>query len=346
MFIAVLFILMLLMVAFSFLEDERPIVKWSVYMTAVIIITLMAGLRPIGIDKDSLNYLGYYWGTSDDIVENSFLYIAEFVRYVFDDVQWIFIIYALIAIPLKCFAFTKLSNEVFLVLAVYMCNFMILHDMTQIRIGAGMAFVFWGFYYLIQGKRWPFVILTLVASFLHVSALLLLLIVFFRNNELKKWHRIVMAIIPLVTLLTVSVNIDVVALIPFDFIQSKLQIYEELRDSGVAGDERLNLLNAASLLKLLVFYLLLWKYDLLKEKCSYLTLLLKTYVLSYFCLGIFSFMAILATRVSEVFGFVEILMIPLIVHLFEPKWLARIFVLVFVVGIFLLNIVYAQLLVI
>ena len=102
---------MLLMVTFSFFEEERPLVRWSVFISAIIVITLMAGLRPIGIDKDSYNYVGYYWGTSDDIVEQSFIYISNFVRVIFDDVRWVFIIYAFIAIPLKCFAFTKLSDE-------------------------------------------------------------------------------------------------------------------------------------------------------------------------------------------------------------------------------------------
>ena len=344
MFVAVLFVLMLLMVSFSFFEDERPVVRWSVYITAIIIITLMAGLRPIGIDKDSYNYVGYYLGTSDETVENSFLYISDFVRYTFDDVQWVFIIYALIAIPLKCFVFTKLSNDFFMLMAVYMCNFMMLHDMTQIRIGAAMAFVFLGFYYLVNDKKILFIILTLIASFFHISAILILLILLFRNNDLKGWHRIFLAVIPFITFLAVALNIDIVSLIPFDFIQSKLQIYENLRDKGITGDEKVNLLKPALIVKLMAYYLVLWKYNVLKEYCPYLTRLIKIFAFSYFCYGLLSFMPILAQRVNELFCFVEICMVPLLIHSVAPRWAGRVFVLVYTIGIFVGNLVFAELL--
>jgi hypothetical protein len=344
MFVAVLFVLMLLMVSFSFFEDERPIVRWSVYITAIMIITLMAGLRPIGIDKDSYNYVGYYLGTSDETVENSFLYISDFVRYTFDDVQWVFIIYALIAIPLKCFVFTKLSNDFFMLMAVYMCNFMMLHDMTQIRIGAAMAFVFLGFYYLVNDKKILFIIFTLIASFFHISAILILLILLFRNNDLKGWHRIFLAVIPFITFLAVALNIDIVSLIPFDFIQSKLQIYENLRDKGITGDEKVNLLKPALIVKLMAYYLVLWKYNVLKEYCPYLTRLIKIFAFSYFCYGLLSFMPILAQRVNELFCFVEICMVPLLIHSVAPRWAGRVFVLVYTIGIFVGNLVFAELL--
>lgn len=344
MFVAVLFILMLLMVTFSFFEEERPLVRWLVFISAVIIVTLMAGLRPIGIDKDSYNYVGYYWGTSDETVENSFLYISTLVRTLFDDVQWVFIIYALIAIPLKCFVFTKLSNDFFLLMAVYMCNFMMLHDMTQIRIGAAMAFVFLGFYYLVNDRKLSFILLTIIASFFHISAILILLILLFRNNEMKVWHRIVLAVIPFITFLTVALNIDIVTLIPFDFIQSKLAIYEQLRDKGITGDEKVNLLKPALLVKLTAYYFVLWKYNILKEYCPYLTRLLKIFAFSYFCYGLLSFMPILAQRVNELFCFVEICMVPLIIYAITPKWVGRVFVMIYTIGIFVGNLVFAELL--
>lgn len=344
MFVTTLFILTLLMVAFSFFEDEHPIVRWSVFVLLVAIITVMAGFRPIGIDKDSLNYYGYYLGYADDIVESSFIYIAEFVKYQLDDVQWVFVIYAFIAIPLKCFAFTRLSREYFLLLAVYMCNFMLLHDMTQIRVGAAMAFVFLGFSFFVEKKVWHFVLLVLIGSFFHISVILILLILLFKNNELKVWHRVVLSLIPVVTFLSVIINIDVVSLIPFEFIQSKLEIYEQLRDKGITGDEKVNLLKPALLVKLVAYYFVLWKYDIIKEQCSYTTILLKTFALSYFCYGLFSFIPILAQRLNELFCFVEICMVPLVIYAVAPKWVGRVFVMVYVIGIFIGNMVFAELL--
>ena len=184
-------------------------VRWVVFTTLVVVLTLMAGLRPIGIDKDSWQYYAYYLGKFDDMVEYSFILISDIVRVAFGDVRGVFFIYALIAIPLKCYVFTKLSNEIFLLLGVYMSNFLILHDMTQIRVGAAMAFIFLGFYYLTQGRRWPCFFLILIATAFHVSAVLMLAILIFRNVELRSWHRIVLALIPFLALTSVFFDVNV-----------------------------------------------------------------------------------------------------------------------------------------
>lgn len=344
MFVAILTFLLLLTAAFSFLVDERPMVRWVVFTLVVVVLTLMAGLRPIGIDKDSWQYYAYYLGKFDDMVEYSFILISDIVRVAFGDVRSVFFIYALIAIPLKCYVFTKLSNEIFLLLGVYMSNFLILHDMTQIRVGAAMAFIFLGFYYLTQGRRWPCFFLILIATAFHVSAVLMLAILIFRNVELRSWHRIVLALIPFLALTSVFFDVNVSTLIPIEFIQSKLEVYEDLKEKGLVEAEKINIFNAAIMLKIAVYYFLLWKYDVVKQYCPYLTLLLKIFALSYVCLGVFNFLAVLACRINELFGFVEILMVPLIIHAISPKYVARVLLLIYMVGIFLLNVMYAELL--
>ena len=344
MFVAILTFLLLLTAAFSFLVDERPMVRWVVFTTLVVVLTLMAGLRPIGIDKDSWQYYAYYLGKFDDMVEYSFILISDIVRVAFGDVRGVFFIYALIAIPLECYVFTKLSNEIFLLLGVYMSNFLILHDMTQIRVGAAMAFIFLGFYYLTQGRRWPCFFLILIATAFHVSAVLMLAILIFRNVELRSWHRIVLALIPFLALTSVFFDVNVSTLIPIEFIQSKLEVYEDLKEKGLVEAEKINIFNAAIMLKIAVYYFLLWKYDVVKQYCPYLTLLLKIFALSYVCLGVFNFLAVLACRINELFGFVEILMVPLIIHAISPKYVARVLLLIYMVGIFLLNVMYAELL--
>ena len=344
MFVAILTFLLLLTAAFSFLVDERPMVRWVVFTTLVVVLTLMAGLRPIGIDKDSWQYYAYYLGKFDDMVEYSFILISDIVRVAFGDVRGVFFIYALIAIPLKCYVFTKLSNEIFLLLGVYMSNFLILHDMTQIRVGAAMAFIFLGFYYLTQGRRWPCFFLILIATAFHVSAVLMLAILIFRNVELRSWHRIVLALIPFLALTSVFFDVNVSTLIPIEFIQSKLEVYEDLKEKGLVEAEKINIFNAAIMLKIAVYYFLLWKYDVVKQYCPYLTLLLKIFALSYVCLGVFNFLAVLACRINELFGFVDTLMVPLIIHAISPKYVARVLLLIYMVGIFLLNVMYAELL--
>lgn len=344
MFVLAIFCIMSLAVSFSFLEDEKEKTRVVTFFSCVLFLTLLAGFRPIGIDKDSLQYYGYYLGDTHEFVEYSFIVIRNISEFLFSDVRGVFLLYAILAIPLKCYVFTKLSTDYFLLLAVYISNFYVLHDLTQIRVGVAVACVITGFYFLINKKRWYCLLLILIATLFHYSAFIALIFFLFRNNELKVWHRYILAAIPFLTLSCGILNIDIISLLPIEYLQERLEVYERLRDKGVAGDEQLNLLNAAIVLKLMVFYFLLWKYDIVKEKCKYLTLLLKIFALSYFCLGIFSFMAVLASRVSEFYCFVEILMVPLIIHAFEPKWVGRLLIFIYVTGIFLLNVVYAELL--
>lgn len=344
MFVFAILFLLLLVALFSFIENEKPSTRWIVFAVVVFALTLLAGFRPIGIDKDSLQYYGYFVNGTNDFVEESFIIIANISEFLFSDARGVFLIYALLAIPLKCFVFTKLSTEYFLLLAVYLSNFFVLHDLTQIRVGVAMAFVFAGFYFVTLGRRYLFVFFILIATCFHYSAIIAIVILFMRIKELKKWMLVVLGIVPVLTISCGMLNIDMVSMLPIEYLQDRLEVYERLRDKGVAGDEELNLFNAAIMLKLMVFYFLLWKYNIIKEKCSYLPLLLQLFALSYLCFGLFSFMAVLASRVSELYCFVEILMVPLIIHAFEPKWVGRLFVLVYCVGIFLINVVYAELL--
>lgn len=344
MFVFVLLLILILVAGFSFLENEKPATRFVVYASVVLVLVLMAGFRPVGIDKDSLQYYGYFLYGANDYVEPSFILISNITEFLFSDVRGVFLIYALLAIPLKCFAFTRLSNEFFLLLAVYLSNFYILHDLTQIRIGVSFAFIFIGFYHLTKGDRMKYFLMVLVATFFHYSAIVTLVLLFFRNKELKTWMLIILWLLPIGTLAYGMLNIDIISLLPIDYLQERLEVYESLRDKGLAGDEKLNLLNAAIVLKLMVYYFLLWKYNIIKEKCNYLPLLLQSFAMSYLCLGLFSFLAVLGARVSEIFCFVEILMVPLIIHAFEPKWVGRLFILIYAVGIFLINVMYAGLL--
>ena len=61
----------------------------------------------------------------------------------------------------------------------------------------------------------------------------------------------------------------------------------------------------------LFVYILLWKYDVIKEKTSIISLLLKIYALSIVSLIVLTPLPVLSFRVSELYGVVEIILIPL-----------------------------------
>ena len=62
------------------------------------------------------------------------------------------------------------------------------------------------------------------------TAILAFLMLLFRNNDMKIWHRVVLAFAPCMAFASVLYNIDFISLIPFGFVQDKLLLYEEIKD--------------------------------------------------------------------------------------------------------------------
>lgn len=106
--------------------------------------------------------------------------------------------------------------------------------------------------------------------------------------------------------------------IPIPDIQDKLDMYNSLQGSGIEWMDKINVFNLVFLVKVLIFYIMLWKYDLLKLRNEYFPILLKIYCLSLFVFPAFSFFPVAAFRMSEYYGVVEIIFFPLLIYITKP----------------------------
>ena len=113
---------------------------------------------------------------------------------------------------------------------------------------------------------------------------------------------------------------------------------EKIKDNGVVDTESVNLLSVKYLAKLLVYYFVLWKYDILQKRTPYLAFWMKAYACSLLSYAVLSFIPTFAFRISEVLGVVEVAIIPFLIYTVRPQAVGRAFVSVYCLALLLYNV--------
>lgn len=333
MITTVALLLVVLTVAFlCYFETPGDRVTKILYWIFVALLWLIAAWRPVGVDKDSINYMMMYlnpaYGTESTTVEYSFKLIVQAVRFLFNDVRALFVIYAVLSIFVRGYALQKLSGHMLLGLLIWGCHFFVLHDMTQIRVAVSSAFLLLGIFFLTEKRRRAFLLCFLVALFFHYSALLMLPLVVLSGGRVGRREMYVLAgIIPLMYVLLLA-GIDPILSLPIPYIQEKVEIYEKARQMGIM-DENVNIFGATFMARVMVYYFVLWKYRFIVEKVPAVSVMVRVYAFSLCSFLLFSGFSIFAARISEFYGVVEIALLTTLVYAFRPPVVGRTLVVVY-----------------
>ena len=341
-----LILLLFCIVSFlSFLKFEKKTAK-IVFLLIGWLLFLLAAFR----DGNAVRHYGAYveiYNNSSFNIENAFKTIAWIVRYVFlDNVLFLFIIYALLGVGIKYKAIVELTPLCFLSLVIYIGNFYILHELTQIRVGVAAGFLLLCIKPIYERNIRKFLIFSTCAVLFHYSALIVFPLWFLKGNKINKY--IYAAIIPLSYVfyfLHVNIVELFIRLLPIEYIQQKYNIYKLLQEQNVSGFNRINVFNYVFLAKCIIFYIILWKSRLVQMQNKYISILLKIQSFSLASFVLFSAMPVFAFRISELFGIVEIVTIPFIYYIFNPKSLSKIIVVFIGLCLLLINIFYNKLIV-
>lgn len=341
MFILVLlFLLFFVAVMSSFLYDDSDQAGWKTYFSMALVLVLMATFRPVGLDFDSENYVDMYNGDSLILAENSFVLISDFAYYACHSYRVMFFIYALLGISVKFLAIKRLTPLFFMSILVYLSYYYILHDLTQIRAGVASAFFLFSLTYLHDKRRGMALLMMLVSVFFHYSSLAYLPLLVFSSSALSKLERwILVLIVPAAYLIYFS-GINLIMSIPIPFVGEKLELYQNLQSEGAMEIDNVNVFNMVLLVKIALYYVLLWKYEIIKEYVPIVSLLLRIYVLSIASLIVLSPLPVFAFRVSELYGVVEIVLFPLLYYVLKPEWISRLVVTMFALMMISINLFY------
>ena len=315
--IYLLTIILLITCILAFIEERLPEYKWYLYILLGGILITMAALKPIGIDNDSGTYEIYFLHWDDPVfsvlVEPSFLFISQLLNHITHNVHWIFLFYASIGLTLKLQAIKKLTPLVFLAMAVYVSNYFILHEFTQLRASIASGILLLSVKPIAEGRRKRATLYMLVAMVFHYSSAALFPLLLLNNKEMNLQQRVVWALV-----------------IPFGYV---------LWITGISI-----VFNLVYLVKILIYYFILYFYDTISGNNKYLPLLLKMEGLSLFCFSGLSAIPILAFRISELYGIVEVVLFTCVFYTVNPKWLGKLTVIIIALALFAINVFYNDIL--
>ncbi|MEG4931347.1 EpsG family protein [Microcoleus sp. F10-B2] len=295
-------------------KDSR--VSTALAVLSALGLVLFAGLREIGIDQDSYGYLLYYNlsdGRMSLSAEPTFVLMARIVRFISEDSGFrvLLVFYAFLGVLIKMWAISKISENFWLAFLTYFSYFFFLHEFTQIRAGVASGLVLLSLYWVYHRNLRMFLVIIAIASVFHFSALVALPIYLLRNN-FNLYIKIMIAIAIPLGLLFRGINFNFALVLPSELIASKIEVYTKLSESA---DLRLNIFNLFYLVKYVLLYLLLIFSDRIARRAKYFPLMLQMYALSMFFYIALSFNTAFAMRISEIFGVVEVVLIPTLIYI-------------------------------
>ena len=312
-------LLFIIIVSLIFLEEYLGDSNKYAYWGLCIILILFCAFRTIGVDPDSETYEEIFKSNENNpklLVEFSFLFLSEILKGFTDDIHYLFLIYAILGITIKFYALRQLSPWYFLPLVIYFGNYFILHDFIQIRAGVASAMLLLAIKPLSEGNKKRAIVYFLIANVFHYSSLVFYPILFFSNNLSKIWKYALIAIMPVGAILFL-LRIDFLSALPIPYIQEKVDMYKTLTETGFFKE--LTLKNVPLWIQYTIILYLLYFYDTILEKCPALPLLLKITAYSMFFFFALSSISVVAGRLQELLGIVELALFPYIFYTLRPQ---------------------------
>jgi hypothetical protein len=303
--------------------------KAEPYVFPIIFLTLFlfAAFRGTYIGPDYINYLmnfrkllsthnEYFTFKRMAIYEPSYYLIpllaktisAQYYSYI------TFAIFAFLGVYFKMRAF-YLSNSFFLSIVLYFGTYFFLHEMAQIRAGVAAGIFLLSIDYIYNRQFAKYCLCILCACFFHYSAIFFLPAYFLRPGTFKKRNYSILLISAcLLSLLGVNLlNPSLLTFIP------KISLYLEMAEREKLYST-LKIWNSPGfLINLFVTFLLLYKSKLLETKNKYFFFMLKLNIVSILILLTLASIPVLAGRVSQLLGIIQLVLFPTLIYAFGKK---------------------------
>lgn len=321
--ISTVFFIFFVVLFISFFPIKFRVINNTIIIAVGLVLILIAGLRDNDVASDYSVYM-MFWQQRDltGLVEQSFIWIRQLLK---DDLSlpsiYLFLVYAIIGVGTKIYAINKISPYPFLCILVYIGHYYILHDLTQIRIGAGAGFFLIAIYYKTQQNLRLTILFLCIATFFHYSAAVGFILLFLNNKSVKFYY----FLIPLGYLLYFF-NTQVEFNIPIPYIQQKIDIYKEMKKYGLNKSDEINLFNFVLLARILIVYFLFYCSKKISQHYEYIYLFVKIYCISLFAFVFLADNPSFSFRIQEFLGIIEIVLIPLLAFAFTRRFWGKLLV--------------------
>ncbi|RYE13972.1 MAG: EpsG family protein [Rickettsiales bacterium] len=314
------------------------------YIFALIILISIAAFRSPSSNNDYKEYVYYYNNLSSltlQQVEPTFIVIANISKVVFGSPIGLFIIYSILGVSLKGLAFFKLTKFYLLSLLLYVSFYFLLHEMTQIRVGVASAILLLSIPFMYDRKLWIFFLLCIVGICFHYSFLAFPLCYFLDTKKLNvKIYLIVIGCGIVARLLSIS-PLTLISTLNLEAVFPKIQGYQLLLAQDV--NSRINLFDKLFLLRVLILLFFIWKWHVIYKYNQYAVILIKLYAISVIMYIVLSDLPVVGIRMRELFGIVEVILIPLSLYVIKPRYVSVLITVIFALVMLSIELINTQL---
>jgi hypothetical protein len=339
--IAIILLLFFFIAFLSFFNLKKKL-KTYIYFILSILFILYASFRDGNTVNDYYVYVRMFEDNLTIAVEYSFILISSIVKLIFgNNVIFLFIIYATLAVSIKFYAIKRLTPYIFCALLIYLSDFYILHELTQMRVSVACSVLILSVIHLYEKKK-IFFLDVAIATFFHATAIIMILLWFLNVKKINPLVWLGLILFSYIIYYFQVNFIHLVAWLPLSSIQAKLEAYNALSMVDKKG-EGINVFSLYHIGKIIIFVLLLFNADKIARKNQYIYTCLKIMGLSLFCWVALSSLMVVAMRVSEFWGVIDIVLFPSLIYLFKQKVIPNILI-VSIAGVLMyVRIVYGQL---
>jgi hypothetical protein len=159
----------------------------------------------------------------------------------------------------------KYSISPFISLIIFVLLFYPIFGLIQIRDGVSMAFVWWAFFDLMEGKKTRFIIKTIIATLFHYASIIFFLVLFLNKKCINRKFYFLLPIIGLILgqyVFSLGFFQLITSYLP-DFLKFKAQGYlYTLQYKPESELNQIHMLNIYSLFIIMVYYFSLINFHL------------------------------------------------------------------------------------
>ena len=305
----------------------QTISKKIAVIIMIVMLSLFAGTR-VAVDNDYLLYKEFFQFVNGDFeyfkknfnnLELSIFIIPNFLRIYFisptDIINGSFLLFAIIAVSLKLYSIKKYSNYFLLSFIFYLSSLFFMHEMTTIRAGVAAGILLLSIQDFERKNTFSFSIKMSISLLFHYSSVLVIICYIFMLKVKKIKYYYYGLVISFVIAIT---KINVLTLLFLDRLFPKVKIYLELQEK--INENKVNIFNFKILFSLFILLLFSFQYKKLC-KIKYFDVLYKLHILSILIFFALSPTAIVfSIRSFELISIVQVLLAPMILYLFSPKF--------------------------
>lgn len=304
--------------------DRRCPVYLSRLMFSFMCVTLLVFCALRGdIDPDHHSYLniyGYITQGQTYLIEPAFYFFTWLSYYLINSPALIFIGFAFISLTVKHELLRKYSLYPLLSLLIYYCNYYILHDMTQIRIGVAIGIAFAAIVCWFSNRRYTYYLLIFISFLFHYSALMFLIVPFLPKGRVKNKELLIYIFVLVFAYVLYAMKFglaSVFSYIPIGFVQEKFLAYSEETRSGAL--QPVNVFSMMQMLKLAVIALIFLFANRRYSHSPFHNTMFRFYIFSSLFWVMFFDIPAFSIRISELFGFSEVFLLPCLMSVSARK---------------------------